>query len=42
MPVRVLVLEEFQECFDLGPISKDIAALLVFLLKVAPGAGGHR
>jgi DNA segregation ATPase FtsK/SpoIIIE, S-DNA-T family len=39
MPVRVLVLDEFQEWFDLGEISKDIAALLVFLLKVAPGAG---
>jgi DNA segregation ATPase FtsK/SpoIIIE, S-DNA-T family len=39
MPVRVLVIEEFQEYFDLGEISKDIAALLVFLLKVAPGAG---
>jgi DNA segregation ATPase FtsK/SpoIIIE, S-DNA-T family len=39
MPVRVLVLEEFQEYFDLGEISKDIAALLVFLVKVAPGAG---
>ena len=39
MPVRVLVLDEFQEYFDLGAISKDIAALLVFLAKVAPGAG---
>ena len=39
MPVRVLVLDEFQEYFDLGEISKDIAALLVFLVKVAPGAG---
>jgi len=39
MPVRVLVLDEFQEWFDLGEISRDIAALLVFLLKVAPGAG---
>jgi hypothetical protein len=39
MPVRALVLDEFQEWFDLGEISKDIAALLVFLLKVAPGAG---
>jgi DNA segregation ATPase FtsK/SpoIIIE, S-DNA-T family len=39
MPVSVLILEEFQEYFDLGEISKDIAALLVFLLKVAPGAG---
>lgn len=39
MPVRVLLLDEFQEYFDLGSISKDIAALLVFLTKVAPGAG---
>jgi S-DNA-T family DNA segregation ATPase FtsK/SpoIIIE len=39
MPVRVVVLEEFQEYFELGDISKDIAALLVFLIKVAPGAG---
>ena len=39
MPVRVLVLEEFQEYYDLGPISKDIAELLQFLVKVAPGAG---
>jgi hypothetical protein len=39
MPVRVLVLDEFQEVFDLGEASKEIAQLLVFLLKVAPGAG---
>jgi hypothetical protein len=39
MPVRVVLLEEFQEYFELGEISKDIAALLVFLVKVAPGAG---
>jgi S-DNA-T family DNA segregation ATPase FtsK/SpoIIIE len=39
MPVRLVVLEEFQEYFELGDISKDIAALLVFLVKVAPGAG---
>ena len=39
MPVRVLVLDEFQEVFDLGEASKEIASLLVFLLKVAPGAG---
>jgi hypothetical protein len=39
MPVRVLVLDEFQEIFDLGESSKEIASLLVFLLKVAPGAG---
>jgi S-DNA-T family DNA segregation ATPase FtsK/SpoIIIE len=39
MPVRVLVLEEFQEYLDMGDASKEIAALLVFLVKVAPGAG---
>jgi hypothetical protein len=39
MPVRGLFLDEFQEYFDLGSISKDIAALLVFMTKVAPGAG---
>jgi DNA segregation ATPase FtsK/SpoIIIE, S-DNA-T family len=39
MPVRVLVLDEFQEYFDLGKISKEIAALLAYLVKVAPGAG---
>ena len=39
MPVRVLVLEEFQEYYDLGPISGDIAELIAFLVKVAPGAG---
>ena len=39
MPVRVLVLDEFQEIFDLGDASKELAQLLVFLLKVAPGAG---
>ena len=39
MPVRLVVLEEFQEFFDLGELSKEIAALLVFLVKVAPGAG---
>jgi S-DNA-T family DNA segregation ATPase FtsK/SpoIIIE len=39
MPVRVIVLEEFQEYFDVGKASADIASLLVFLIKVAPGAG---
>lgn len=39
MPVHGLFLDEFQEYFDLGSISKDIAALLVFMSKVAPGAG---
>lgn len=39
MPVRVLILDEFQEYFDLGDISKGIAELLRFLVKVAPAAG---
>ena len=39
MPVRGLILDEVQEYFDLGPISAEIAALLVYLVKVAPGAG---
>ena len=39
MPVRLLVIDEAQEYFDLGDISKDIATLLVFMAKVAPGAG---
>ncbi|HUY46090.1 MAG TPA: hypothetical protein VMV92_10250, partial [Streptosporangiaceae bacterium] len=39
MPVRVLVVEECQEYFDLGEISKAIAPLLAYLVKVAPGAG---
>ena len=39
MPVRVVIMDEFQEVYDLGDTSKDIAALLTFLVKVAPGAG---
>jgi S-DNA-T family DNA segregation ATPase FtsK/SpoIIIE len=39
MPVRVVVIDEFQEYYDVGDASKDIAALLTFLVKVAPGAG---
>ena len=39
MPVRVLVLDEFQEYFTLGKISADIAELITFLVKVAPAAG---
>jgi hypothetical protein len=39
MPVRLLVVDEVQEYFDLGDVSKDIASLLVFMAKVAPGAG---
>jgi hypothetical protein len=39
MPVRVVVLDEFQEYYELGDISKEIAKLIAFLVKVAPGAG---
>jgi S-DNA-T family DNA segregation ATPase FtsK/SpoIIIE len=39
MPVRGIFLDEFQEWFDLGEISKDIAACLVYIAKVAPAAG---
>lgn len=39
MPVRLVVLDEFQEYFDLGEASKEIASLLVYLVKVAPAAG---
>jgi S-DNA-T family DNA segregation ATPase FtsK/SpoIIIE len=39
MPVRGLFLDEFHEWFDLGEISKDIAANLVYVAKVAPAAG---
>jgi hypothetical protein len=39
MPVRVLVLDEFQEYYDLGKISTEIAEGLRFLVKVAPAAG---
>lgn len=39
MPVRLVVIDEFQEYFDLGEASKEIASLLVYLVKVAPAAG---
>ena len=39
MPVRVLVIDEFQEYYELGDISKAIADLLRFIVKVAPAAG---
>jgi S-DNA-T family DNA segregation ATPase FtsK/SpoIIIE len=39
MPVHVFVMDEFQEYFDLGDASKEIASLLVYLCKVAPAAG---
>jgi hypothetical protein len=39
MPVHLVVIDEFQEYFDLGEVSKEVAALLVYLVKVAPAAG---
>lgn len=41
MPVRLVVIDEFQEYFDLpdAEASKEVAGLLVFLVKVAPAAG---
>jgi hypothetical protein len=39
MPVRLVVLEEFQEAYELGRDSLDVAKLLTYLVKVAPGAG---
>jgi len=40
MPVRLVVLEEFQEYLDAGTdLAREIAELMVFLVKVAPGAG---
>jgi len=41
MPVRLLLLDEFQEWFATGNPAADseIAALLVYLIRVAPAAG---
>lgn len=39
MPVRLVIIDEVQEYFDLDERSKEIASLLVYLVKVAPGAG---
>lgn len=39
MPVHVLVFEEMQELFNLGEASKEIAELLVYIVKVGPAAG---
>jgi S-DNA-T family DNA segregation ATPase FtsK/SpoIIIE len=40
MPVRVLFMDEFQEIWDASEqVAKDIAGLLVSLVKVGPGAG---
>jgi hypothetical protein len=41
MPVRLVVFDEVQEYFDTGDkeVNKEVASLLVFLVKVAPAAG---
>ncbi len=39
MRVKVIILDEFQEWFDLGEASKEIASHLVYLGKVAPASG---
>lgn len=39
MPVRLLVMEEFQEVYEAGKDSLEAAKLLTYLIKVAPGAG---
>ena len=39
MPVRLLVMDEFQEVYDLGDASKEAASLLTFLVKIAPSVG---
>jgi hypothetical protein len=41
MPVRFLILDEFQEFFSTGNATADgeIATLLVYLIRVAPAAG---
>ena len=39
MPVRVLVMDEFQEIYEAGKDSLEAAKLLTYLVKIAPGAG---
>jgi S-DNA-T family DNA segregation ATPase FtsK/SpoIIIE len=39
MPVRLLVMDEFQEIYEAGKDSLEAARLLTYLIKVAPGAG---
>ncbi|GAA1256381.1 hypothetical protein GCM10009677_03150 [Sphaerisporangium rubeum] len=41
MPVRLVVIDECQEYFDTGDkeLNKEISALMVYLVKVAPAAG---
>jgi hypothetical protein len=39
MPVRLLVMDEFQEVYDLGDASKTVASLLTHLVKIGPSVG---
>jgi hypothetical protein len=39
MPVRLLVMDEFQEVYESGKDALEAAKLLTYLVKVAPGAG---
>ena len=39
MPVRLLVMDEFQEIYEAGKDSLEAAKLLTYLVKIAPGAG---
>jgi hypothetical protein len=39
MPVRLLIMDEFQEIYEAGKDSLEAAKLLTYLIKVAPGAG---
>ena len=39
MPVRLVVMDEFQEIYEVGKDSLEAAKLLTYLIKVAPGAG---
>lgn len=39
MPVRLLILDEFQEVYDLGDASKTVASLLTHLVKIGPSVG---
>ena len=39
MPVRFVILDEFQEIYEAGKDSLEAAKLLTYLIKVAPGSG---
>ena len=39
LPVRLLVMDEFQEIYETGKDAMEAARLLTYLVKVAPGAG---